>query len=293
VDPTGTLQPINPGELQTLLQAVRHARPEWFTTTAEQILEWYKDSAIACETSRLWHAAIWHLEKLVPGAAHPEELFARIADNYAALDRWSEVVNYCEKAGVESGSRRETLYLLARCWLGDRSPWVEKCKARLANLSESTDAAHALDVVTDCAWAKGAAFDWESLASIAKQHLRSDERSSGRFALALLLYRAGHFREAIDGLTAVEDPEDRDIFIPFVIAMAYHDLGDSQTANEWLRKAKIRMARQIGPAYSSTLLNTMAPIQRLTLQFLRREAEESILGAASERSPDMSAAPTD
>ena len=100
-----------------------------------------------------------------------------------------------------------------------------------------------------------------------------------------VLYRAGRYQEAVQRLEEAVKAygQDGDPWTQFFLAMAHHRLGHAKEVKQWLDRAL--------PAVEKTLTNGLEGVpgqnsslpldsmQRLELQFLRREAEALVKGA--------------
>jgi WD40 repeat protein/serine/threonine protein kinase/Flp pilus assembly protein TadD len=127
----------------------------------------------------------------------------------------------------------------------------------------------------------------DQIVSLAEKSLAKSSRDHWHVnQLGAALYRAGRFEDAVKRLneaTELSSHPYRTNMLQtwFFLAMAHHRLGHAEKARRWLEKAsRVTEAALKPPEKYSTDTGAIPPnwAQKLTLQLLRREAEELIQG---------------
>ena len=120
--------------------------------------------------------------------------------------------------------------------------------------------------------------DWTKLLKLAEKAHADDRKNYDTINnLGAVLYRAGRFKEAAQRLTEAEaafkqTPSTRSAIVYNWLfqAMAHHRLGHDTEAASWLKKA----VQAIDESKTGQDPATNTWNRRVTLQLLRREAEE-------------------
>jgi serine/threonine protein kinase/tetratricopeptide (TPR) repeat protein len=171
-------------------------------------------------------------------------------------------------------------YALLRSHLGQREKYQDACAQLLERFGPSANAADAYLIAWTSVLAPDAVADWTRPMQLAEKAHASDAKNPHRInLLGAVLYRAGRFKEAAQRLAEADEADEAFQAAPgtrsnvacnrFFQAMAQHRLGRTREAGDWLKKAVQAMDESKA---ASDL--TMPWNRRLTLQLLRREAEE-------------------
>jgi tetratricopeptide (TPR) repeat protein len=207
------------------------------------------------------------------------------AHGYAALTQWDKASSDFSKA-VElnpDDHRARCLLALARLGAGDRSGYRHACAALLDRFGQA-------ELPNQALWylvlAPDAVNDRNRLVHKAEAALRKDPQTGwASTILGATLYRADRFAEAIQRLneanTAWEQAGTKPAmyspaYLWFFLAMTHQRQGDALEARRWLTKAQKWMEQETqdsrNPAWN----------RRLTLQLLRREAEQLLAAPATD-----------
>jgi tetratricopeptide (TPR) repeat protein len=272
----------------------------------------WRDRAKASIDAKQWHEAVAHFSKAIDlkpddaycrhfrGLAHSElDQWDKALEDYAAAaelkptDLW-----YCDQHGFacaqlgqweKAAAVFEHLTTLrapyARAWYflallqlqrGDRAGYRKVCSRMLERLGETTDLGHAYWTTWACVLAPDAVTDWTKPLNLAEKVHAANPTSYDRTNnLGAVLYRAGRFKEAVHRFTEAEAvfKPNRGAWTTIVYnslfqAMAQHQLGHTAEAARRLEKA-VQAIDGPPPETGQEDWN-----RRLTLQLLRREAEE-------------------
>jgi tetratricopeptide (TPR) repeat protein len=207
---------------------------------------------------------------------------------YAALTRWDKATSDFSKA-VElnpDDPLARCRLALARLGAGDLPGYRSACAALLDRFGQA-------DLPDTARWvlvlAPDAVNDRNRLVLRAEAALRKGPQTGWAAAiLGAALYRADRFAEAVRRLDEANAAWEQAATKPavyspaytwFFLAMAYQRQGDAAEARRWLDKAQKWMDQETqdsrNPAWN----------RRLTLQVLRREAEQLLAAPAREEKP--------
>jgi eukaryotic-like serine/threonine-protein kinase len=203
---------------------------------------------------------------------------------YAEHDQWEEAGADFAKAVYLNES--EPLYLyreaLARLQLGDVTDYRQICAAALARLDPARKADDVRWPVWTCVLAADAVADWDEPLRLAGKAAADNPKSYRALNLhGAVLYRAGQYREALERLTEAEQaylPDDGKLNVAaynwLFLAMAHSRRGHVEEAKKWHAKAIQWIDQETQKSKEPGAANSLPWNRRLTLQLLRREAEE-------------------
>jgi tetratricopeptide (TPR) repeat protein len=203
---------------------------------------------------------------------------------YAEQDQWEEAG--ADFARAVELNESEPLYLyreaLVRLQLGDVADYRQICTAALARLDPTRNDAIHWPVWT-CVLSADAVADWNEPLRLAGKATADYPKSYRALYLhGAVLYRAGQYREALERLTEAEQafqPDDGKLnavaYNWLFLAMAHCRLGHVEEAKKWRDNAMqwIDQETEKKPKEPS-VANPLPWNRRVTLQLLRREAEE-------------------
>jgi WD40 repeat protein/serine/threonine protein kinase/Tfp pilus assembly protein PilF len=138
-----------------------------------------------------------------------------------------------------------------------------------------------------CTLAPNSGADPDRIANLAEKLLAKSSRDHWHVnQLGAALYRARRFDEAVKRLTEANElnchPYQTNMLHTwFYLAMAHHRLGHTEEARRWLEKASRATEDALKPPTRSSTADGAIPpnwARKLTLQLLRREAEQLIPG---------------
>jgi tetratricopeptide (TPR) repeat protein len=163
---------------------------------------------------------------------------------------------------------------------GDRGRYRKVCARMLERFGQSTSTDAAYWTPWTCVLAPDAVADWTKPLQLAEKAHADDGKSYDRINhLGAVLYRAGRFKEATQRLTEAEAAFKQTpstgstvVYNWLFQAMAHHRLGHAAEAASWLEKA-VQEIDQPSPETAQDKA-TKNWNRRLTLQLLRRDAEE-------------------
>jgi tetratricopeptide (TPR) repeat protein len=204
---------------------------------------------------------------------------------YAERGQWKEAG--ADFARTVELNESEPLYLyreaLVRLQLRDVADYRQICMAALARLdpARKVDAAHW--PVWTCVLAPDAVADWNEPLRLAEKGVADNPKSYRALHLhGAVLYRAGQYREALERLTEAEQayqPDDGKLnavaYNWLFLGMAHHRLRHAEEAKTWHDKAVQWVDQETAKKPKEPSAANLLPWnRRLTLQLLRREAEE-------------------
>jgi serine/threonine protein kinase/WD40 repeat protein/tetratricopeptide (TPR) repeat protein len=201
---------------------------------------------------------------------------------WAQLGQWEKAAMAFEYTTSLKPDLPVAWYYLALVQLqrGDRAGYRRVSTTMLDRFDQSASADAAFWAAWTCVLTPDAVADWTKPLRFAEK-ATADDRDNARSLnlLGAVLYRAGRFQEAVQRLTeadaAFKQTESSDYRIVCnwcFLAMTHHRLGHTAEAASWLAKAVLA----IDQPSSETADDPATRIwnRRLTLQLLRREAEE-------------------
>jgi tetratricopeptide (TPR) repeat protein len=206
------------------------------------------------------------------------------ADAFAALAQWDKASADFSKA-IELSPENMVIrywFALTQVGAGDLAGYHRACAALLDRFGQG-------DLSDRVCWvlvlAPDAVKDRNRPVHLAEALLRKDPQTGwASTILGAALYRAGRFAEAVQRLTeasaaweqAATKPEAYSpAYIWFFLAIAHQHLGHAAEARRWLDKARNWMDKETQNP------RNVAWNRRLTLQWLRREAEALLKEAAT------------
>jgi tetratricopeptide (TPR) repeat protein len=274
-DAVSPAAPPDEGDLDTLILA---AYPEaaWVHLGRGQVYEGQGESENArAEYRRALDLSARALDQK-PGSWGA---WARRGSAHAALAQWDKASGDFDKA-VALGAGPAVRYLLAltRVAANDRAGYRQACAGMLERFG-TNDADDADLALWGCVLAPEAVADSAALLLWAREVAAGEPKSFVRLtALGAALYRAGRPEEAVQRLNeanaSYQPADERRIARAYTwcfLALAHHRLGHAEEARQWLD----RMVRHTEHGREKEGSGAVAPWnRRLTLQLLRREAEE-------------------
>ncbi len=307
LDPVGGLELLPAEEVRGAWDSLREKYPDSFRVSPRQAEEWRLREVWECEISNQWHAAAWHLTRLIDlGDAtaavrwrrakarfHLEHLDAANADFQEVLklepglagERWDWVANLHGQAGRKEAAF-EAYARAARS--GATNVWVWNLLALLA--VERGDLATYRKTCEDMARRFGAANDPEPIRVLASAISMAPDalpdltaltrRMEGiatanptlgfLYGLGWLQYRGRDYAAAVKTLekAAALDRNSGNAWSGLVLAMALDRVGRKDEARACLRKAVTWLDANLARAGWN---------DRLHLTILRREAEQRIV----------------
>ena len=201
---------------------------------------------------------------------------------YAELGEWNKAEADFAKA-VELAPEQVHLHYrraLAGLALVDTNRYHETCADMVIDFGHSPDLEAAYWSAWTCALAPDAVTDWQPVVRLAEKALTADPKNCNMINnLGAILYRSGRFKESAERLAEAEaafqqTPGARSSIVHNWLfqAMAHHRLGHTVEAACWLKKS-VQAIDEPSPKIAQAPA-TIPWNRRLTLQLLRREAEE-------------------
>ncbi|MHC4573182.1 MAG: protein kinase domain-containing protein [Planctomycetota bacterium] len=234
----------------------------------------------------------------LPDASPPLEewqVLVHRGEAQGVLARWDRAIAYFSQAIAQGADwpsvwRSQALAYLAA---GDIEGYRGTCASVLENFGQTEGPFRAFLTAWTCVLAPDAVEDPGRIVQLAKRAVESDNESEGYLnALGASLYRAGRFDEAIQHLTRLVAGWEKAGKMPtgyspaftwFFLAMAHHQLGNSDEARACLDNAVARAEQKFS--------GELRWRQRLALQLLRQEAELLVKGPAQEQTTGKEVAP--
>ncbi len=211
---------------------------------------------------------------------------------YADMGQWDKAsadfvkATQCKEPDEEAWYSRAMLYLRD----GNLDGYREICSDMLQRFGEGA--------VWTCTLTPNSGADPARIVSLAEKAIAKSPKGQGYVnqdhwhinQLGSALYRAGRFKEAVERLTEAtklnaHPYRSNMLHTWFFLAMAHHRLGHADEARRWLDKAT-QGTEEALKSHAEPLGNSRNPDgvippnwnRRLTLQLLRREAEQLIQG---------------
>jgi tetratricopeptide (TPR) repeat protein len=202
------------------------------------------------------------------------------ADLYARSSQWKKAADDFAAAIKANPEEHELWYVSAALWvqLDDTDAYRRHCEEMLKRFGETTDPMIAERTVKACLLLPDVIADLTPITRLSERALAAKDHGYYPYFLlagGLADYRAGEFSKAVDKLDEIVSQRQRtgygfnNLQIPanFVLAMAYHHLGDKDKAAQALGRA-----RRGAPSLISGDLGGYWH-DWLIIQTLRREAE--------------------
>lgn len=200
----------------------------------------------------------------------------------AQLGQWASAGKAFEHATTLKPDYPLAWYNLALLELqrGDRAGYRKACARMLERFGQTANLDAAYWTAWTCVLAPDAVADWTKPLKLAEHAHAADAKNYDKInQLGAVLYRAGRFKEAAQRLTEAEAafkplPGTRTtiVYTWLFQAMAHHRLGRGADAARWLKKAAQAIDEPSPTTGQDPGANTWN--RRLTMQLLRREAEE-------------------
>ena len=212
--------------------------------------------------------------------ADPQLDWARAARGsaYAERGQWMEAAaDFARASELNPDPLHHYRQALVRVQRGDKVGYRQLCADMLARFGAATNADSAHWVVWTCVLGADAVADWKLPLQLAEKAV-ADKPNNYRALnqLGAALYRAGQYQESLKRLTeaeAVYGPDDERLsaiaYNWLFLAMAHHRLGHVEEEEKWHDKAVQSIDQK-----TTAAVNPLPWNRRLTLQLLRREAEE-------------------
>jgi serine/threonine protein kinase/tetratricopeptide (TPR) repeat protein len=240
---------------------------------------------IALGRKGLWDEAITEFSKSLEQFPKDARYWNYRGGSYAELGRWKEAIADFAKANELKRDDPLPRYrqALVCLQLGQVMGYRKLCADMLEQFAPASNADSAHWTVWTCVLTADAVADWKvslRLAGKAVADNPKDYRALNHHGA--VLYRASQYQEALKRLTeaeAVHLLEDKKRHASasnwLFLAMAHHRLGHAEEAKKWHDKAVQRIDQETQKKPDEpTVAHPLPWNQRLTLQLLRREAEE-------------------
>jgi tetratricopeptide (TPR) repeat protein len=205
---------------------------------------------------------------------------------YAERGQWKEAAaEFTKAAETKEGDPLLCYYqALLRLQVADVEGYRKLCTDMLGDSSSAakTGAPH-WAIAWTCALAGDAVVDWRGPLQLAEKDVAGNSKNYRALnQYGAVLYRAGRYEESLKRLTeagaAYRTDDEKTAAIAYnwlFLAMAHHRLGHVEEARKWHDKAFARIDQEPGKKPEEPAVATSLPWnRRLTLQLLRREAEE-------------------
>jgi serine/threonine protein kinase/WD40 repeat protein/tetratricopeptide (TPR) repeat protein len=237
---------------------------------------------VAHEQLGQWDKALADYAKAAELKATDPGYCTRHGFAFAQLRQWEKAAAIFEHATTLKPDDAHAWYFLALLELrrGDRAGYRKMCSGMLERFGQSTRGYSAHLTAWTCVLAPDAVADWTVPLNLAERAYADDRKDSDKIRhLGAVLYRTGRFQEAVQRLTEAEaafkqtpSPQHTIVCTWLFQAMAHHRLGHTAEAASWLKKAVQALDEPSRETAQDPA--TMHWNQRLSLQLLRREAEE-------------------
>ena len=207
----------------------------------------------------------------------------KLLDEYSKMGEWDKAIADLSKA-IELNPDDVTpwyYHALLQLYTGKVKGYRDTCAEMLDYFGQTEDARTAHWAAWTCVLGRDAVEDWSEVVSLAEQSVENDRYLA---TLGAALYGAGRFDESVRKLSDLTEAWSQGKELPtltspaytwFFLAMAHHQLGNSDEAKSWFDKAVERSEEE--------LRDTPAWNRRLTLQLLRKESESLIRGEEVEK----------
>jgi tetratricopeptide (TPR) repeat protein len=205
--------------------------------------------------------------------------------------QWERSAEELEKSitTYPNGLQLRHQHIVALVIPGNKAGVRRACEDLLRRFGSTTDPVQANAVAWSCVMAPDAVADFETPVRLAEAALaahpgKGKARSDVLKTLGAVLYRAGHFEEAIrrldESIQIRGDGGDPRAFA--FLALAHHRLGRRDEAERWLDKLVAYRPKE----------GFDVSIEDMDIRILRREAESLILGSRPSAPPNAPSAPT-
>jgi WD40 repeat protein/tetratricopeptide (TPR) repeat protein len=201
---------------------------------------------------------------------------------HAGLVQWDKAAADFEKAAqlLEGDSQTGYHLALVRIHLGERELYRKACAGMIERFGKTSSADTAKWASWSCVLGPDAVHDWGPVIVLAEKRLAAEpENGDALQNLAAVLYRAGRFEEAANRLAESRSPfaDARQpltsiLYTWLFEAMVQHRLGHHGEARRWLDRAVKDIEQPPPERPEDGAASTWN--RRLTIQLLRREAEE-------------------
>jgi tetratricopeptide (TPR) repeat protein len=239
VDGAGGYLPLEPAALQPIWEEVRGAIAP---ASPEAIRRWRLSLAEECRLSGQPFAAAWHLDRLLADDPNNADLRLRRSMVLQALGRWQEAADDCAAAIRLGLAHQEAALHLPLLYHGAGQPrqYEQACIDLLRQYVRTTDAALAARVAYVCSCGAATGIDRQVVLDLARVAVASDPGVPPRSrVLALALYRAGRYAEAVQALQPFDPAQaalDAEEWL--FLAMAQQQSGNSEEAKKCLARAR-------------------------------------------------------
>jgi serine/threonine protein kinase/Flp pilus assembly protein TadD len=230
-------------------------------------------------------------------AGKPEALAAALAARgalFAAQQQWDRARADFEKATASDSATYHVRYQHALFCLAmqDTTAYQQACAAMLRRFRDSQQPDELHFAAWTCVLAADAVDDYAPAIELARRavELRPDDWTNGQ-TLGAVLFRAGHFEEALNDLTKSADAKgtlkSAPVYSWYLLALTHHKLGHPEDARRWYDQATESTRKLL--ASESAAGSPVAWNRRLTLELLKAESA-ALLGNTMEP-PASAAAP--
>jgi Tfp pilus assembly protein PilF len=209
---------------------------------------------------------------------------------HASLGQWDKAAADYAKAAELNENDPLPSYWLALLHLhnGNKDAYRKVCAGMVARFGQSQNMDAAYWTAWTCLLAPDAVADWQPVLQLAEKALAADPAGFDKLTtLGGLLYRAGQLQQAAKRLTEAEAAfkNARNVrgtvtYAWLFLALSEQRLGHAGEANKWLQKA-LKDLDEPPPERAIEVGGTSCN-RRLTLQLLRREAEEQLVNKSGQ-----------
>ncbi len=294
--------------------------PAEFARPAHQMLSWHEGEAHACQETKEWYGAAWHLSRLL--AAEPDNgpWLRQRGDAHAALRRWAEAAaDYSRAIDLRAADTKVWLgradayaelgqwgraardyaralppdakdaevwqrYALACLAGGDAAGYRRACERLLARFGDATQTVTKAVVAHACLAGPDALPDLAPVVSLCEQGVAARPNACVfHHVLGQALYRTGKYKEAVERLheaIRIHGKPGTPEDVLF-LAMSHWRLGQPEEAKKRLAEAARWIDALLRPAARSAAAAALPLGKRLEWRLLRREAEALIHGEAA------------
>jgi eukaryotic-like serine/threonine-protein kinase len=251
--------------------------------SSEQVLAWHRRQAADCEMAREWFALAWHTTRLLELEPHLPALLTVRAKCHAELGHYRQALADFARAAQRGivNPRDDFRKALLHFALHETADYEDVCQRLIAELPPTADLEARLPTLKTCLLAPASTPRrrelLESTEPLLAAQPASYETLSRRGHLA---WRIGKYAEAIESIdTALTHTESAREGAPFewlLLSMAHHGLDHADEAHRWLTLARSWIDREFDEKTRGLVGTRLTWEERLELQLLHHEAEQTI-----------------